>query len=72
MDYISLFFVDLPPKANGLTVKNDDGGYTILINAKLSIEGQRAAYDHEIQHINNQDFDEMYDVNILEHVRHQL
>lgn len=72
MEYIRVFLVDLPHTTKGLTVKNNDGGYTILINSRLSEQMQCEAYDHEIAHINNGDFENMYDVSILEHVRHSV
>lgn len=70
MDIIQVFFVDLPASIHGLTVKNSDDSYTILINYHLSHEAQRAAYDHEMEHINNHDFDNVYDINDLEWCRH--
>ena len=53
-----------------LTVKNEDDSYTILINARQPYEMQCKAYDHEIEHINNGDYDQMYDVSMLEELRH--
>ena len=50
---------DMPPSVKGLTVKTcdaDGDNYTIVLNAALSVELQRAAYVHEIQHITNDDF----------------
>ena len=70
MDYIGVFLVDMPTGIRALTVKNSDDSYTILINAGLSAEAQCAAYDHEMEHINNHDFDHMYDADLLEHIRH--
>lgn len=39
-----------------LVTENEDGSYTILINARLSYEGQLQAYQHAMKHINNDDF----------------
>ena len=63
MEYILVFLVDLP--VNALTVRNSDGGYTILIDAGLSAEAQCEAYDHEMRHIRNDDYDNIYDVSII-------
>lgn len=40
-----------------MVIKNEDGSYTILINAKLSDQGQLLAYEHALKHIVNGDFD---------------
>ena len=72
MDYIGVFFVDMPTGIRALTVMNSDGSFTILINAGLSAAAQCDAYDHEMEHINNRDFDHIYDVNYLESIRHAV
>ena len=69
MEIIQVFLVDLGP-AKGMTIKNDDGSYTILINAALSAQMQCETYDHEMEHINNGDYDQIYDVSTLEWLRH--
>ena len=56
---IKTILQDMPPTVKGLTVKTcDDNGdnYTIILNAALSYDLQRAAYMHELQHIKNNDF----------------
>ena len=40
-----------------MIIKNEDGSYTILINAKLSDQGQLLAYEHALRHIINEDFE---------------
>lgn len=70
MEIIQVFLVDLPAKMGGLTVKNSDGSYTVFINAGLSSFAQCEAYDHEIAHINNHDYDHIYDVSDIEWARH--
>ena len=71
MDYIQVFLVDMPAKIEGLTVRNSDGSYTILINAGLSSIAQCRAYDHEMDHINNRDWDHIFDAGEAEQVRHR-
>lgn len=70
MEYIGVFLVDLPARIDGMTLRNADGSFTILINAGLSSIAQCRAYDHEMNHINNHDYDQMYDVDDLERIRH--
>ena len=70
MEIIQVFLVDLPASIKGVTIRNGDDSYTILINAGLSAEAQCDAYDHEMEHIMNRDYDYFYDIGILEGVRH--
>lgn len=54
-----------------MVVPNEDGSYTILINARLSQEGQLRAYQHAMKHIQNEDF-EKSDVQSIEFKAHNL
>lgn len=60
-------FKGIPGKE--LVTENEDGSYTILINARLSHEGQLQAYEHAMKHINNDDF-RKEDVQKIEAVAH--
>lgn len=40
----------------GMVTPNDDGTYSIYINANLNRERQLEAYEHEVRHIVNGDF----------------
>lgn len=75
MDRIQVVLVDLPVTVRGLTVYyyDEDGQvyYTILINSRLNSKMQCSAYDHEISHIDNHDFDLMLPVEDLEAARHE-
>lgn len=56
---MKVVFRDLPYEIGGCTVKSIDSGevyYTVIINARLSAERQRAAYEHEMNHIEANDF----------------
>lgn len=48
--------IDFPTKGNEMVMPNEDGSYTILINAKLSYIGRIQAYEHAMSHILNHDF----------------
>mgnify|MGYP000075061269 CR=1 FL=1 len=76
MEYIRVIIADwMPVTVRGMTAYyfDEDGQayYTIFINDKLSVEAQCAAYDHEIRHINNDDFHKMIPIEDLEAVRHE-
>lgn len=51
--------INFPNGGNEMVVKNEDGSYTILINAKLSDRGRIEAYEHALKHIENEDFEKM-------------
>lgn len=53
---IILTYHNLPNTIGALTHSNEDGSYTILINARLSLEMQQAAVLHELSHIQNNHF----------------
>ena len=44
--------------------------YTIVLNSRSSYEQNRKTFEHEIQHILNNDFSNYRDVNSLEAVMH--
>lgn len=54
---INCNIINFPNSGNEMIVKNEDGSYTILINAKLSAQGQLLAYEHALKHIRNNDFE---------------
>lgn len=70
MEIVQVYLVDMPAKIEGLTIKNSDDSYTMFINSGLSSIAQCRAYDHEMGHINNHDFDHIYNVSDLEWIRH--
>lgn len=54
-------YCDLPTTVRSFVRPNHDGTYTIVINARLSNDIRLEAYNHELEHIKNGDFD--YDIN---------
>lgn len=49
--------VDMPPSIHGSVTPNDDGTFSVYINAKDSAERQRKALEHEVKkHIEGDDF----------------
>lgn len=70
MNDVFVYVVDFPigAKANEAIMKCLDG-YTILINARLSYEGQQRAYKHALRHIQRGDF-ERFNVQMIEAEAH--
>ncbi|WP_088187584.1 hypothetical protein [Desulfosporosinus sp. FKA] len=58
--------IGLPLTVRGLTIPDVDGNYNIFINKNLSHKMQLDAYLHEINHIENGDFDSYAPVYELE------
>lgn len=56
-------------KGKEMVIPNEDGSYTILINARLSYDGQLKAYQHAMRHIEDNDF-EKDNVQQIEYVAH--
>ena len=69
-EIVNVFLVDFPTKAHGMVTANEDGSFTILLNARLSLSQQRKAYRHEMWHIKNHDF-EKSDVQEIEYQAHR-
>lgn len=69
-NYITIFR-NLPYKINGFIIYDaEDDYYTIVLNSRSSYEQNRKTFEHEIQHILNNDFSNYRDVNSLEAVMH--
>lgn len=68
---VNTFLVNFPSPGKEMVVQNEDGSYTVLINAKLSQDGRIKAYEHALNHINNGDFDKS-DVQNIEFQAHEL
>ena len=48
--------VDLPPSIGGMVSPNDDGTFSVYINARKSAEKQKKSLAHEVKHITSEDF----------------
>lgn len=56
-------------KVHESVIENEDGSYTIFIDASLSYEEQRNSFKHAIKHIYGCDFYKI-NVDIIEHNAH--
>ena len=70
MEYLTIF-KDLPTQIKALTIKNRDGGYTIILNSRLSYEQQQRSFLHELQHITNCDLEKECDIDEIETIAHR-
>ncbi|KQC85473.1 hypothetical protein [Butyribacter intestini] len=56
-DYnINVQILDFGNSIPAVATINDDGSFSIFLNARLSYERRLEAYWHEMRHIQNQDF----------------
>lgn len=60
----------LPTQIRAMTTKDNNGDYNIYINSSMAFESQQKAYDHEIEHIKNGDYDHVVDIGIREFYLH--
>ncbi len=68
---INTIFLNMDVQVTEQTVSNADGSYTILLNARHTMENQRKAYMHAVKHIRDNDF-EKTDADAIEHAAHEL
>lgn len=54
---IGVYFLDMDTAVEEEVHPNEDGSFTIFINARISHARQMAAYQHAIKHVMNNDFD---------------
>lgn len=60
----------MPVNIKGFTIKNNDCSFTIVLNAKHTREQNLISYAHELEHINNGDFEKHCNVSLLEFITH--
>ena len=73
MEDIFVYYIDFKNSVPATSTKNEDGSYSIFINARLSQEQQVNAYMHELQHILAKDFTRRHEcVDRLEYYAHGL
>lgn len=66
---IFVHLINMPGSTNEAITPNEDGSYSIFINAKLSNDEQLKAYEHALKHIQEEDFSKD-DVQIIEAKAH--
>lgn len=57
-------------KTRETVVINEDGSYTIFLNARLTREQQLNAYQHALNHINRSDFERTSSADTIETYAH--
>lgn len=71
MEDVYVKVIDFPTtKVKETVTANEDGSYTIFLNAKMSADQLEKAYFHALYHIKNKDF-EKEDVQEIEYEAHR-
>lgn len=68
---VNIVLMDIDFRTNEVVTENEDGSYTIVINARLSEDGRAQAYKHAMHHIKNTDFSKS-NVQQIEYDAHDL
>lgn len=68
---INTFLIDMPTRIKGQTVKNEDGSYSVFLNSRMANNQIKKTYRHEIEHIENGDF-EKNNVQSIEMTAHKI
>lgn len=71
MENVNTVYANLPTSIPAYVVKNNDMSYTIVLNSRLTHERNIISYQHEIYHIQENDF-EKNDVQEIETNAHDL
>lgn len=69
---VNVILADMPATIPAYSIANLDFSYTIVINSRLNYERQLIAYNHEIQHIKNDDYDKKCSADIIECYAHAI
>ena len=69
---VNVILTDMPASIPAYSVANPDLSYTIVLNSRLSYERQLMAYHHEMEHIENGDFEKKCSVDIIECYAHAI
>lgn len=71
MDNYNVIYESLPNKVKGFIMYDSvDDYYMVVLNINLDYCSNKETFDHEIQHIINDDFHSCRDVNLLESILH--
>lgn len=69
---IFVYVIDLKStKVSETVTRNEDGSYSIFLNARMSQEKQCDAYIHALGHILRMDFESESSVDVLENIAHR-
>lgn len=69
----TVVYADMPVTIKAYTVHCNDGTFTIVLNSRHCLEQLTKAYNHELQHIKNGDYDRLdQNVELVEIFTHNI
>lgn len=71
MNDVITVLANLPPTIGGYALRDLNGDYTIVLNARMSRERQLETYRHELKHILHDDFSNTRSADLIEIRAHQ-
>lgn len=63
---VNCCMADLPTTIPAFVISNADGSYTIVLNAKHTREQHLKSFAHEMEHIENGDYEKICSADLLE------
>ncbi len=66
---IQIKLLNLPCKIRAAHCHNEDGTWTVFLNARISDQAQRRSLWHELAHIHHRDLDSDLDTDLIESMR---
>ena len=63
---VNCCLADLPTTIPAFVISNADGSYTIVLNAKHTREQHLKSFAHEMEHIENGDYEKICSADLLE------
>lgn len=70
MDDIYTKLIDLPTRVRGYTVRDKNGDFCIVLNARINQESRIKTYEHEVKHIKRGDFQRCVSADLIEIYAH--
>ena len=72
MTEVYIKVIDMDTCIKEQVTQNQDGSYTIFLNARHSFESHMKSYIHAMEHIVNKDFDSEASADQIEKIRHAV
>lgn len=69
---VNVLFMDMPARIPAFVKANSDNSYSVILNSRLTHERRMQAYQHEISHIKNGDYDKKCSSDIIELFAHNI
>ena len=69
---IIVLYKDMPTRIRSFVLPDNFGNYMVVLNSRLSHEQNLKSMQHEIEHIEKGDYENIHNVDVLEFYRHNI